>query len=72
MPTDRDRVAVFVDTQNWIKADCDLYYSVKVAKNKTRIFYEDDYPVFNAFNIKYYNASISKIFIQSLKLHWKI
>jgi len=52
MPTDRDRVAVFVDTQNWIKADCDLYYSVKVAKNKTRIFYEDDYPVFNAFNIK--------------------
>lgn len=41
------RIEVFQDTQNWIKSDKDLADSVLLAKKKTEVFYEDDYPEFS-------------------------
>lgn len=41
------RIEVFQDTQNWIKSDKDLADSILLAKKKTEVFYEDDYPEFS-------------------------
>lgn len=40
--TRKDRIEIFLDTQNWIKQDADLSASVDRAKKNTEIFYEDD------------------------------
>ena len=45
--TRKDRIEIFLDTQNWIKQDADLSASVDRAKKNTEIFYEDEYPVFD-------------------------
>ena len=41
------RIAVFEDTQDWIKKDPILSASVSAAKQNTTVFYEDDYPAFD-------------------------
>ncbi|MDO4977122.1 MAG: TIGR02452 family protein [Eubacteriales bacterium] len=43
-----DRIRVFEDTQKWIKTDQDLSKAVASSKKKTEVFYEDQYPVFDA------------------------
>ena len=48
MSTQTERIAVFEDTMDWIKNDPDLSAAVNAAKQKTTVFYEDDYPVFDA------------------------
>ncbi len=48
MSTKDQRIEVFQDTQSWIKSDPDLSASIPAAKKKTTVFYEDDYPVFDA------------------------
>ena len=46
MSTREERIAVFKDTLDWVQSDQDLAVSIAVAKVKTEIFYEDDYPEF--------------------------
>ncbi len=48
MSTPIQRVEVFQDTQDWISKDPDLSASIPIAKKKTTVFYEDDYPAFDA------------------------
>ena len=50
--TPADRVAVFQDTQSWCSMDPDLIASIQKAKKATEIFYEDNYPAFDASNVK--------------------
>lgn len=45
--TAEDRIEVFQDTMNWIENDPELSASVTLAKQKTTVFYEDDYPAFD-------------------------
>ena len=52
MSTAAERVVVFQDTLNWIKSDPDLSASISVAKKKTTVFYEDDYPGFDTSQTK--------------------
>ena len=40
MSTPKERIVVFEDTMDWIKADTDLAYSVVEAKKNTEIFWE--------------------------------
>lgn len=48
MSTREERIEVFQDTFNWVQSDADLSASIKAAKGKTEIFYEDDYPPFRS------------------------
>ena len=48
MSTREERIEVFEDTQDWISKDPDLSASVQNAKNNTTVYYEDDYPAFDA------------------------
>ena len=48
MSTQSERIAVFQDTMEWIENDPVLSASVTEAKKNTTVFYEDDYPDFNA------------------------
>ena len=52
MSTASERVAIFQDTMDWIDNDPDLSASIPVAKKNTTIFYENDYPTFDASKIK--------------------
>lgn len=52
MSTSDERIAVFQDTMNWIDSDPDLSASISAAKKNTTVFYEDDYPAFNASDTK--------------------
>ena len=46
------RIEIFQDTMDRIKSDPDLSESIPVAKENTTVFYEDDYPAFDAMDIK--------------------
>ena len=48
MSTRSERIAVFKDTLSWIEADKELSDSVTEAKKNTHVFYEDQYPAFDA------------------------
>ena len=50
MSTPYERIEIFEDTLRWIKSDPALAASVEEAKQHTEVFYEDDYPYFNADN----------------------
>ena len=52
MSTPQERIEVFKDTQDWIDSDSVLSASVAAAKKKTTVFYEDDYPDFDAGNVR--------------------
>ena len=52
MSTSDERIAVFQDTMNWIDSDPDLSASISAAKKNTTVYYEDDYPAFNASDTK--------------------
>ena len=51
MSTHEQRIEVFQDTMNWINSDPDLSASIPVAKKNTTVFYEDDYPIFDASKV---------------------
>lgn len=57
MSTRVQRIEVFQDTMDWIKKDKDLEESIVRAKKKTKVFWEDDYPVFEVKGI--YNTKIT-------------
>ncbi|MCR5799902.1 MAG: TIGR02452 family protein [Lachnospiraceae bacterium] len=48
MSTREDRIKIFNDTLRWIESDPHLKEAVEEAKKNTEIFYENDYPVFDA------------------------
>ena len=48
MSTPAQRIEVFQDTMDWIDTDPSHPASILVAKKNTTVFYEDDYPSFNA------------------------
>lgn len=52
MATHEQRVKVFEDTLAWIDSDADLAASVASAKANTTVYYEDDYPAFDASRAK--------------------
>lgn len=52
MSTPDERIKVFEDTMDWIKNDPDLSASILVAKKKTTVYFEDDYPDFDITNTK--------------------
>ena len=60
MSTAAERIEVFLDTMNWIKSDPVLSASIPAAKNNTKIFYEDEYPAFDASNTKEMKITVSK------------
>ncbi len=52
MSTPADRIAVFEDTMDWIDTDPDLSSSIPAAKQNTTVFYENDYPAFDAGRVR--------------------
>ena len=59
MSTPAQRIEVFQDTMDWIKSDSVLSASISVAKKKTTVFYEDDYPAFESSKTKDTIISVS-------------
>ncbi len=59
MSTAYERIAVFQDTMNWINSDPVLSASIPVAKKNTTVFYEDDYPAFDASRTKDMRITVS-------------
>ena len=57
--TPADRVAVFQDTQDWCAMDPDLIASIQKAKQATEIFYEDNYPAFNASTVERQTVTVT-------------
>lgn len=58
--TRTDRIQIFQDTINWIQSDPALSASVKKAKQNTTVFYEDDYPQFDASIVKEESITVTK------------
>ena len=48
MSTKQERIKVFQDTMDWIENDIELSASVIYSKEHTRIYWENDYPEFDA------------------------
>ena len=48
MATHEERIKVFEDTLAWIDSDADLAAAVALAKKNTTVWFEDDYPAFDA------------------------
>ena len=48
MSTRQERVEVFQDTLAWIREDAQLKQALEAAQKATKVFYEDDYPEFDA------------------------
>ena len=71
MSTQSERIKVFEDTQNWIKSDPDLSGSVDAAKKNTTIYYEDDYPVFDASKTRDMKITVSgdRSYQAAMRLH---
>lgn len=71
MSTSAQRVEIFQDTMNWIKTDPDLAASIPVAKKNTTVFYEDDYPAFDASNTRDTIITVSgdRSYQAAMKLH---
>ncbi len=59
MSTRDQRIEVFEDTLKWIEDDPDLSASIPVAKKKTEVFYENDYPNFDPDKAKKMTIAVS-------------
>jgi len=71
MSTPGERIQVFEDTLSWIKSDPDLSASVDTAKQKTTVYYEDDYPVFDASKTRNMQITVSgdRSYQAAMRLH---
>lgn len=69
--TREQRIKVFQDTMNWIKTDPDLSASIPIAKKNTTVFYEDDYPTFDASKTREMIITLSgdRSYQAAMKLH---
>ena len=71
MSTREQRIRVFNDTQAWIAHDPTLSASIVKAKEQTEVFYEDDYPDFDASVIKDTKITVSgdRSYQAAMRLH---
>ena len=71
MSTRYERIEVFQDTQDWIENDPDLAASIPLAKKNTKVFYENDYPAFDASRTKDAIITVSgdRSYQAAMKLH---
>ena len=71
MSTASERIEVFQDTMDWIKNDPVLSASIHIAKKNTTVFYEDDYPDFDASQNKETVITVSgdRSYQAAMKLH---
>ena len=71
MSTREERIEVFKDTQKWIETDADLAASLPPAKQKTEVFYEDNYPPFDASQVREMQIAVTKSrsFEAAMRLH---
>ena len=71
MSNREDRIRVFRDTQDWIENNPVLAASVKRARQTTEVFYEDDYPGFDASAVKDTKITVSgdRSFQAAMRLH---
>ena len=60
MSTHEERISVFQDTIDWINSDQTLSDSVNAAKKNTTVYYEDDYPDFDASKTRDTVITVSK------------
>ena len=58
--TREDRIKIFDDTLFWIENDPTLKQSVQIAKKTTKVYYEDDYPIFDKNNTCDMKVAVSK------------
>jgi len=59
MSTGKERINVFRDTLRWVETNPKLNKAVEKAKRKTKIFYDNDYPVFDASRLRDQKVSVS-------------
>ena len=71
MSTPEQRIDVFRDTQDWINKDPDLSASIPIAKKNTTVYYEDDYPAFDASKTRDTIITVSedRSYQAAMKLH---
>lgn len=71
MSTHEQRIEIFQDTMNWINSDPDLSAAVSVAKNRTTVFYEDNYPDYDVSKIREMTVTVSgdRSFQAAVRLH---
>ena len=71
MSTREERIRVFNDTSAWIEEDRELAASISIAKKKTKVYYEDDYPVFDASKPQETVVTVTgnRSFEAAMKLH---
>jgi len=71
MSTAQERIEIFQDTLEWIRTNEALSASIPIAKKKTTLFYEDDYPDFGVSKIKDTIVTISgdRSYQAAMRLH---
>jgi len=71
MSTAQERIEIFQDTLEWIRTNEALSASIPIAKMKTTLFYEDDYPDFGVSKIKDTIVTISgdRSYQAAMRLH---
>ena len=71
MSTREERIRVFQDTMDWIQSDPALAEAVEEAKRKTTVYYEDDYPAYDAGHGRktVINVTPEKSFQAAMRLH---
>lgn len=60
MSTKEERIEVFEDTMRWVKEDAALRTAILNAKEKTEVFYENNYPDFDAQNTKEEKITVTR------------
>ncbi len=71
MSAPMDRIAIFEDTLDWIDSDPDLSASIPGAKQNTTVFYENDYPAFDAGRVRSMTVTVTgnRSFQAAMELH---
>ena len=71
MSTPDERIRVFKDTLAWIDEDRDLSASIPIAKKNTKVYYEDDYPAFDASKTRETVVTVTgnRSYEAAMKLH---
>lgn len=71
MSTREERIEVFNDTQDWIQHDPELAASVQAAKQRTTVFYENDYPAITSAAPRETRIAVTpdRSFAAAMRLH---
>ena len=71
MSTREERIAIFEDTQDWIRTEPTLQDAVDYAKKHTTVYYENDYPEFDVCKTHDTEITVtgSRSFEAAMRLH---